>query len=120
MLADIREDPREGGEPTLSVLQRMGGNCLFIPTDVSVWDEVDRLVSQTVEQFGRLDVMVNNAATSAGKPLSNTTLEDWDRVIATSLTGVFYGCKRAVRQMLSQPMRAGVRGRIVNIPRSME
>ena len=118
-IADLREAPREGAAPTQDVIGEAGGSCVFRRTDISRWDEVDGLVSDTVARFGRLDVMVNNAAVSSGQRLTETEESDWDRVMAVNLKGVFFGCKRAVQEMLSQAPReaAGdrVRGRIVNI-----
>jgi len=109
IVADVTEDPREGGEKTVDAIVAAGGTARFIQADV------DRLVSTTVEAFGALDVMVNNAAIGTGRPLLETTEDDWDRVMAVNAKGVFLGCKRAVQQMLTQPPRDEVRGRIVNI-----
>ena len=115
VLADVSETPKEGGEPTLALIEAAGRQADFRRADVSDWDSVDRLVGETVERFGRLDVMVNNAAVFASKPLLETSAADWERVMAVNLRGVFFGCKRAVQQMVGQEPRAEVRGRIVNI-----
>jgi glucose 1-dehydrogenase len=114
-LGDVRADPIEGGETTLAAIARAGGAAFFVATDVSRWDEVDRLVGQAVERFGRLDVMVNNAAIYTSTKLHETSPAQWEAVIAVNLTGVFFGCKRAVQQMLTQAPVGEVRGRIVNI-----
>ena len=125
IIADITEEPREGGPTTLSLIAEAGGEAEFVEADVSSWDAMDALVSGCVKRRGRLDVMVNNAAISDGKRLTETEEADWDRVIGVNLKGVFFGCKRAVQQMLAQaPLpeevdeetpAASVRGRIVNI-----
>ena len=119
IVADVTTEPREGGEPTQDLIAAAGGTALFTLTDVSKWDEVDALVGATVARFGRLDVMVNNAAISAGKPLLEEDEAGWDRVMAVNLKGVFFGCKRAVQQMLEQePLGqppGEARGRIVNL-----
>ena len=115
VIGDIRTDPREGGEPTERVIAAEGGTCRSHACDVSRWDDVDDLVTGAVAEFGKLDVMVNNAATFAGKKILETTEEDWDRVMATNAKGVFFGCKRAIRQMLTQDVVGDARGRIVNI-----
>ena len=119
IVADVTTEPREGGEPTQDVIAAAGGTALFTLTDVSKWDQVDALVGATVARFGRLDVMVNNAAISAGKPLLEEDEAGWDRVMAVNLKGVFFGCKRAVQQMLEQePLGqppGEARGRIVNL-----
>lgn len=112
VLADITEQPLEGGPPTRKLI---GDACFFQRTDVSVWDDVDALVTQTVERFGRLDIMVNNAAIFSGTALLDTTEAQWAQVMAVNMTGMFYGCKRAVAQMRTQPPVAEVRGRIINL-----
>ncbi|HEX6119092.1 MAG TPA: glucose 1-dehydrogenase [Dongiaceae bacterium] len=113
--ADLREDPIEGGEPTVALIRGDGGQCSFQRTDVSRWPDVDALVGGTVRQHGRLDVIVNNAATYTGTTLLETTEEQWSHVMAVNLTGMFFGCKRAVQQMLTQQPVGEARGRIVNI-----
>ncbi|MGB5818135.1 MAG: SDR family NAD(P)-dependent oxidoreductase [Saonia sp.] len=89
-----------------------GGTAVVIPANVAQFDEVDALVNETLKQFGRLDIMVNNAGIGP-KKLSRTaeyTLEDWDSVIAVNQTGVFYCMKLALQQMLLQGY-----GNIVNV-----
>jgi NAD(P)-dependent dehydrogenase (short-subunit alcohol dehydrogenase family) len=115
VIADVATAPREGGTPTHEAIAAEGGTAAHLPTDVSRWADVDRVVGETVARYGRLDVMVNNAAIGVGKPLLDTSQEEWERVLAVNLTGVFFGCKRAVQQMLTQALRDETRGRIVNI-----
>ena len=119
IVADVTTEPREGGEPTQDAIAAAGGTALFTLTDVSKWDQVDALVGATVARFGRLDVMVNNAAVFGGKPLLDEDEAGWERVMAVNLKGVFFGCKRAVQQMLEQePLGqppGAARGRIVNL-----
>ncbi|MEX2540719.1 MAG: SDR family oxidoreductase [Trueperaceae bacterium] len=114
-IADVRDDPREGGASTVDVILEAGGTARFERIDVSSWSEIDRLVSGAVEENGRLDVMVNNAAISPNTDLLDTSEEIWDQAMAINLKGVFFGCKRAVQQMLEQEAVADIRGRIVNI-----
>ena len=99
----------------MDVLKSFDGATEFLTIDVSSWDGIDQLVTKTVEQFGRLDIMVNNAATYTGTRLTETTEEQWDSVMAVNLKGVFLGCKRAVQQMLTQDVVNEARGRIINI-----
>lgn len=116
VIGDITQDVQEGGSPTVDVIADAGGTARYQFCDVSHWDDVDRLVSSAVEEFGKLDIIVNNAATlGGGKRLLETTEDDWDRVMAINAKGVFFGCKRAVQQMLQQPLVGDARGRIVNI-----
>lgn len=114
-LADLKAEPNEGGRTTLEEIEEAGGDAYFQRTDVSRWRDIDRLVARLVERHRRLDVMVNNAATYASRPLAQTTIEQWNEVIAVNLTGMFFGCKRAVQQMLLQEPRNEVRGRLINI-----
>jgi glucose 1-dehydrogenase len=117
VVSDVRHDPREGGEATDTVIAARGGACIRVDADVSRWDDVDRLVSATVARFGRLDVIVNNAAIAgpASKSLLETTEEDWDAIMAVNLRGVFLCCKRAIIEMLEQEPIGEVRGRVINI-----
>jgi glucose 1-dehydrogenase len=112
VVSDIRVEPREGGVPTHELL-----GTEPVEADVSRWDDVDRLVSETVDRHGRLDVMVCNAGIAGpySKPLLETTEEDWNAIMAVNLGGVFLCCKRAVAQMLEQEPVDEVRGRIVNV-----
>lgn len=117
VVSDVRRAPREGGDPTEVVIERDGGHAVRIDADVSQWADVDQLIGATVGQFGRIDVMVNNAgiAGAASKPLLETTEADWDAIMAVNLRGVFLCCKRAIRQMLDQSPLGEVRGRVINI-----
>ena len=114
-IGDVRPDPIEGGPPTADLLDADGHDALFVPTDVSSGADVDRLVHRTVERFGRIDVLVNNAAVSTGTPLLETSDDDWDHVLGVGLTGVFLLSRRVVAQMLTQAPVGEVRGRIVNV-----
>jgi glucose 1-dehydrogenase len=115
VLADLRDAPIEGGASTLELIEAAGGRAFALQADVSQWVDVDRLVTTAVERFGRLDIMVNNAATYTGTNLIESTEEQWERVLRVNLSGMFFGCKRAVQQMLTQEPVNEVRGRIVNI-----
>jgi NAD(P)-dependent dehydrogenase (short-subunit alcohol dehydrogenase family) len=117
VVGDVRPDPREGGEPTVDLIERAGGSGVFVEADASSWDDIDRLVTTAVERRGRLDVMVNNAIVAGrhSKGLLETEPEDWDAIMDVGLRGVFLCCKRAVQQMLGQEPVAEARGRIINI-----
>lgn len=114
-LADVREDPIEGGVTTHGLIEANGGKAIYIDTDVSDWNAVDRLVSRTVERFGRLDILVNNAAVYTSTNLLETLPEQWQQVIGVNLTGPFLCARRAVMQMMEQQPVNDVRGRIINI-----
>lgn len=84
-------------EPGAAVMKDIG---FYLHADVSKEADVIALVNDAVERFGRLDVMVNNAAIQVEQTLVETTEEQLDRVIAVNLKGPFFGCKHAVRVML--------------------
>ncbi|AZO14144.1 glucose 1-dehydrogenase [Mesorhizobium sp. M2A.F.Ca.ET.043.05.1.1] len=115
VVADTVEQPIEGGESTVELIRSAGGKAVYMKTDISDWNAVDALVGATVDRFGRLDVMVNNAAIYTSTNLVETTPEQWNRVIGVNLTGSFNCNKRAVTQMLTQAPVNEVRGRIINI-----
>jgi glucose 1-dehydrogenase len=115
VIADIAEQPLEGGEPTLAAITRAGGTASFQRTDVGEWQQIDALIGATVARHGRLDVLVNDAMTYSGTALLETSPEQWEQVMRVNLTGMFYGCKRAVQQMVTQEPRAEVRGRLINL-----
>jgi NAD(P)-dependent dehydrogenase (short-subunit alcohol dehydrogenase family) len=101
----------ESGTETLDLIRRSGGTGLFVQGDVSRWSDMDRLVAEAAEAFGRLDIMVNNAGVLDGYCTCLETSEElWARVLAINLTGVFFGLRRALAEML--PRR---QGRIINI-----
>jgi glucose 1-dehydrogenase len=114
-LADITAEPKESGEPTLDLIRQAGGEAVFTTVDVSSWTNVDAWISDVVKRFGRLDIMVNNAATFSGTGLVETTPEQWEEVMGVNMTGMFNGCRRAVQQMLVQEPRREARGRIINL-----
>ncbi len=110
LLMDITEQVVEGGEPTHKIL-----DVPFYQGDVSKEADVERAVRLATSSTGRLDIVVNDAVVRAGKPLTETSLEEWNYVMAVNVTGVFLMCRAAVRRMLTQEIRHEARGRIVNI-----
>jgi NAD(P)-dependent dehydrogenase (short-subunit alcohol dehydrogenase family) len=110
LLMDITEQVVEGGEPTHEIL-----DVPFYQGDVSKEADVERAVRLAASSTGRLDIVVNDAVVRAGKPLTETSLAEWNHVMAVNVTGVFLTCRAAVRRMLTQEIRHEARGRIVNI-----
>ncbi len=88
----------------------VGGQALAVPCDVGAEAQVAALFKRIVERWGRLDLLVNNAAVIAGAPLESFPMELWQRALATNLTGPFLCTREAFRIMKPQ---GG--GRIVNI-----
>ncbi len=89
----------------------LGPSALAVPTDVGDAAQVRRLVAQTVERFGRLDVMVANAAVQAEIPFLDLTEAEFDRVIRVNLRGTFLCGQTAARHMV----QTGTRGVIINL-----
>jgi glucose 1-dehydrogenase len=115
VIADVTIEPIEGGEPTADLIIRAGGEASFETVDVGRWEDIDLAVAKTVSRHGRLDIMVNNAATYTGTPLLETNAAQWERIMTVNLTGMFNGCKRAIQQMITQEPRQEVRGRVINL-----
>jgi len=87
------------------------GEAVFVRTDVRRWLDIDRLVTESVARFGRLDIMVNNAGVLDGYATClETSTELFDEVLSINLRGTFFGCKRALAHMVP----AGY-GKIVNM-----
>jgi len=115
VVADVTETVIEGGVPTATHITSQGGSAIFMPTDVANTAQIDALVAITVERFGQLNVLVNNACIRHARPLLELEEADWQRVLNVNLSGVFRCCRAAVRQMIKQASIDEVRGRIVNL-----
>jgi glucose 1-dehydrogenase len=115
VVADVTEKVKEGGAATIELIREKGGEAFFQQTDVSNSADIDRLVGNTVQTYGRLDILVNNAAIGVDKPILDTSEEEWDLVMGINAKGVFMACKRAIEQMLRQEIRGEARGRIINL-----
>jgi glucose 1-dehydrogenase len=96
---NYRSHPEEGTS-AVQEIERGGGKAISVQADVSKPEGVRNLIRQTVKEFGRLDVMVNNAGIEQKIPF----LEVWEKVISVNLTGVWLGCREAASQMVSQGM----------------
>jgi NAD(P)-dependent dehydrogenase (short-subunit alcohol dehydrogenase family) len=108
MVTDIEDT---GGYHTTELIEEEGGRSIFCHTDISNSEDVQAMIQSTVANFGRLDILVNNAAHMKDtKPALDTTEEEWDRSIDVTLKGAFLCSKYAIPEMI----RAGS-GSIVNI-----
>ncbi len=104
----IADADDEAGRETQAEFQALG-DIFFIRTDVAVSEEVIRLMDETVERFGQIDVLINNAAVTRTKPLDELSLDDWRLVLDINLTGPFLCSKYAAQHL----RRVG--GCIINI-----
>jgi NAD(P)-dependent dehydrogenase (short-subunit alcohol dehydrogenase family) len=89
----------EGGQKTVRQVEDVGGRGLFILADTTKTEDVRRMVTETVEAFGRLDVLFPSAGVGAGGDVVGTTEEHWDRVLGLDLRGVYLACKYAIPEM---------------------
>jgi NAD(P)-dependent dehydrogenase (short-subunit alcohol dehydrogenase family) len=98
------------GERTAAEIRRDGGEAIFVKCDVSNEDQVKAMIQATLDKYGRLDVLVNNAGIGVYKTVLDASSEDWDRALAVNLKGVFLCSKYAIPHMQEQG-----KGAIVNI-----
>lgn len=83
-------------------LESAGYPCLFVKTDVTREPDLEQLIAQTVERYGRVDVFFANAGIARDNPAATLNVTDWQKTIDINLTGVFLSAKHAVGQMLKQ------------------
>lgn len=101
----------EGARETARQIHASGRKAVAVEADVSDPDQVGRMVSETAAAFGKIDILINNAGISAGAAgIAEMSIEDWDRVMAVNLRGVFL-CTRAVLPVMERQQS----GSIVNI-----
>jgi len=100
----------EDAEEYLKELTRQGFRASLYKADVSRSDEAVSLVERVTKDFGRIDVLINNAGITIDKAMKNMSPDQWDKVIGVDLSSVFY-CSRAV---IGQMLERGY-GRIINI-----
>ena len=107
VVADL--DPGRSQE-TVDSVTKLGRRALNLKVNVAVWDEVKALVDQVVKQWGKVDILINNAGITRDGLLIRMKDEDWNLVLQVNLNGTFH-CTKAVLQ----PMSKQRYGRIVNI-----
>ena len=101
LVIHYRDSEREAQE-LLALLKRAGGKPVAVRGDVSVAADVDRIVETAMQAFGRIEILVNNAAIFYRTPFEKVTEEDWDRFLDVNLKGPFLLCRRIGGIMLRQ------------------
>jgi 3-oxoacyl-[acyl-carrier protein] reductase len=99
---------RGEAEEVVRVIADRGGRAVAIAADVGRVADVQRLFSETVARFGRVDILVNNAAVAIRKPVATTTEEEFDRVFAVNARGAFFAMREAARTLPDG-------GRVINV-----
>lgn len=98
------------GQKAAEALKKEGLNAVAIPTDVSSKSSVGELVSKVVNDFGRIDILINDAAINITKPAEEFSEEELDYMMNTNLKGLFFCCQLAGREMIKRK-----KGKIINI-----
>jgi NAD(P)-dependent dehydrogenase (short-subunit alcohol dehydrogenase family) len=98
-VADI--DPKTG-EETVAEIQKTGGEALFVPVNVADESQVQRMVGATVERFGAVHILYNNAGIMPGDDGAVTDISEqtWDKVLDVNLKSAFFCCKYAIPEMI--------------------
>ena len=96
VVADIN---KAKGEVVVNEIQVAGGDAIFYMLDVTKEEDWRGLMSATVQKYGKLNVIVNNAGISRAKDIEDTTLQDWNDIMGVNATGVFLGTKYAIETM---------------------
>ncbi len=87
---------------TADEISRPGGRIIPVQTDVSNEKSVHRLLSKTLTEFGTIDILINNAGQYMEKPVTNTSVSEWNRIIGTNLTGPFLLTRAVLPEMIEK------------------
>jgi NAD(P)-dependent dehydrogenase (short-subunit alcohol dehydrogenase family) len=105
---------REPGHETVKMIQELGRSGLYVQVDVRDAASVQNLISRTIEEFGKVDVLVNNAGVFIFARVEDMTEEQWDLTFDVNIKGMFLCCKAVAREMIARK----VPGKIVNVSSS--
>jgi NAD(P)-dependent dehydrogenase (short-subunit alcohol dehydrogenase family) len=109
VVADVTQ---QAAQSVVDEIAAAGGRAIAVVADVSKEPDARRMVDETIAAYGRIDVLYNNAGImpESDHSVIDTSVEDWDRVMAVNVRGVFLGCKYAIPKMVEQGS-----GSIINI-----
>lgn len=102
---------RENAADAVKFVESRGGRAIAVQGDVGKYDDIDRVVQESVDYLGGIDILVNNAGICWFMPFLEVTKEAWERTIGVDLTGTFYCSQQVARRMVKQ----GSGGRIINV-----
>ena len=98
-------------EQTSIDIGELGHDAIAVEADIGDTDDIDRVVEEAINAFGRIDILVNNAGVTRHAGIMDLTPEDWDRIHRVNARGVFFCLQRVAREMIDR----GDGGRIINI-----
>jgi 2-deoxy-D-gluconate 3-dehydrogenase len=107
VIVDIDE---KQGDRIVGEIEKGGGKAMFVRTDISRKQDAEKMIRATVDRFGSVDVLVNNAGILLSAPIEETTEEMWDKLFAVNVKGLFFCSQAAAIQMRKQKS-----GKIINI-----
>ena len=99
---------KEGAEKAVKAIEEAGGKAVSVQADVSSEEGIQRLLDTALENFGTLDVWINNAGMENQHPTHELSLEDWERVLKVNLTGVFIGTKAALNYFTENDKKGNI------------
>jgi len=99
----------KGGQETVDLIKGQGGEAVFVKTDVSKAEDIERMVGVCLKEYGKVDILINNAGIAKMGPLHETSEADWDAVMNVNLKSVFLASKAVIPEMLKQG-----KGKVVN------
>jgi NAD(P)-dependent dehydrogenase (short-subunit alcohol dehydrogenase family) len=102
---------RNAAEETAQDICTLGRRAIVCQADVSILEDVRRMVANTLDAFGQIDILVNNAGIFINSPIEHVSEEDWDRVMDVNLKGVFLCCRETGRHLIERARG----GAIVNV-----
>ena len=105
VVADINESD---GKKVVDEIKENGGDAIFVKLDVTKEDAWKEAINKTIENYDKLNVLVNNAGISFAKDIEETTLEDWNKIMNVNATGVFLGTKYAISAMKNNGERCSI------------
>ncbi len=117
VIADIQESPLQGKyhekyttTPTVQEIEKLGGNGIFIQTDISQESQIAHMIQHTVDRYGGIDILVNNAGIHIPGSSQDISVTDWDKVVGVNLRGVFL-----TTQLTIPHLKKSKYGRILHI-----
>ena len=102
VVADIDE---KRGKEIVGEIEKSGGKALFVQTDVSNKQDTENMIQATVDQFGSVDVLVNNAGILFTASVEKTTEEMWDKLLAVNVKGLFFCSQAAIGEMKKKKIK---------------